>query len=65
MRTAAKEIHDNDGDIPHLVAAGDAPFSSETLDSGDTYAFTSTQADAFACNRDLHPHEQGQIAAAR
>ena len=63
VRTAAKEFHDNDGDIPHFVAACDAPFPSEALDSGDTNAFTSTKAGAFACNRDLHPREQGQIDA--
>ncbi|WP_192251732.1 cupredoxin domain-containing protein [Mesorhizobium silamurunense] len=69
--TATKEIHDNDGGIPHLVAASDAPFLSEApfssnmLDSGDTYAFTSTKAGAFACNRDLHPREQERISATR
>ncbi|OHV88885.1 hypothetical protein ORS3428_17285 [Mesorhizobium sp. ORS 3428] len=48
----------------HPVAAGDAPFRSEALDSGDPYAFTSTQAGAFACNSDLHPRQQGQTTAA-
>ncbi|MDX8467290.1 hypothetical protein RFM26_16475 [Mesorhizobium sp. VK23B] len=65
MRPATKEIHDNDGGIPHLVATSDAPFACEALDSGDTYAFTSTKAGHFACDRDLHPREQGRIGANR
>lgn len=63
LRAATKVIHDNDGGI--LFAVSDATFRSEALDSGDTYAFTSPEAGAFACNRDLHPQEQGRIAAAR
>ena len=59
------EIYDNDGGIPHLVGASDAPFASEALDSGDPYAFTSTKAGVLACNRGLHPHEQGQAAVIR
>ncbi|WP_292065146.1 hypothetical protein [Mesorhizobium sp.] len=65
MTAPTIEIDDNDGDIPLLVAACDAPFPSGPLDSGDTYAFTSSKAGAFACNRDLHPHEQGRTAAIR
>jgi hypothetical protein len=65
--TTTIEIYDHDGQ--HLIAASDAPFSSEaplaseTLDSGDPNAFTSPEAGAFACSRDLHPHEQGQVSA--
>jgi len=64
------EIHDHDGDVQHPIAPSDAPFPSEarlsfeTLDSGDTNAFTSSEAGAVACSRDLHPHEQGQVGAA-
>jgi len=63
------EIYDHDGE--HLITASDAPFSSEarprseTLDSGDPNAFTSPEAGAFACSRDLHPHQQGQVGAIR
>jgi hypothetical protein len=66
---ATIETHDHDGE--HLIAASDAPspseapLASETLDSGDTNAFSSLEAGAIACGRDLHPHEQGQIIASR
>jgi hypothetical protein len=66
---ATIEIHDHDGDVQHLIAASDAPsssdapFSSNMLDSGDTNAFSSSEAGAIACSRDLHPHEQGQVRA--
>lgn len=63
VRAATKVIHDNDGGI--LFAVSDATFRSEALDSGDTYAFTSPKAGAFACSRDLYPQEQGRIAASR
>ncbi|MBZ9759858.1 hypothetical protein LB553_03045 [Mesorhizobium sp. CA8] len=69
MPIATIEIHDRDGE--HLIAASDAPSSSEArlaseaLDSGDTNAFSSLEAGAIACGRDLHPHEQGQIVASR
>ncbi|PBB19294.1 hypothetical protein [Mesorhizobium sp. WSM4313] len=67
MPIATIEIHDHDGDRP--FAASDAPSSSEvaseTLDSGDTNAFSSLEAGAIACGRDLRPHEQGQIVASR
>jgi len=63
VRVLSIGTYDNDGDIPHLVAASAAPFASEALDSGDPYAFTSTETGAFACNRGLHPHEQEQIDA--
>ncbi|MDX8461116.1 hypothetical protein [Mesorhizobium humile] len=69
MPIATIETHDHDGE--HLIAASDAPFpseaplASETLDSGDTNAFSSLEAGAIACGRDLHPHEQGQIIASR
>ena len=69
MLIATIEIHDHDGE--HPVAASDAPspceapLASETLDSGDTNAFSSLEAGAIGCGRDLHPHEQGQIVASR
>ncbi|MDX8523190.1 hypothetical protein RFM68_01620 [Mesorhizobium sp. MSK_1335] len=69
MPIATIEIHDHDGE--HLIAANDAPSpseappASETLDSGDTNAFSSLEAGAIACGRDLRPHERGQIAASR
>ncbi|TPK93726.1 hypothetical protein FJ567_25840 [Mesorhizobium sp. B2-4-16] len=69
MPIASIEIHDHDGE--HPVAASDAPslpeapLASETLDSGDTNAFSSLEAGATACGRDLHPHERGQIIASR
>ncbi|MDX8533696.1 hypothetical protein RFM41_21260 [Mesorhizobium sp. VK25A] len=69
MSIATIKIHDHDG--KHPVAASDAPspaeapLASETLDSGDTNAFSSLEAGAIACGRDLHPHEQGQIVASR
>jgi hypothetical protein len=64
---ATIEIHDHDGE--HLIAASGAPSPSEArrsfeiLDSGDTNAFSSPEAGAGACSRDLHPHEQGQVRA--
>jgi hypothetical protein len=64
-RTTTIEIYDHDGDIPHPGAASGAPFPIEALDSGDTYAFTSTKAGALACHSGLHPHGQGQVPAAR
>ena len=70
MPIATIEIHDHDGDVQHLNAPSDATLPSEgrlsfeTLDSGDTNAFTSSEAGAVACSRDLHPHEQGQVGAA-
>lgn len=63
------EIHDHDGE--HPVAASDTPspceasLAPETLDFGDTNAFSFLEAGAIACGRDLHPHEQGQIVASR
>ena len=69
MPIAAIETNDHDGE--HPVAASDAlspseaRLASETLDSGDTNAFSSLEAGAIACGRDLHPHEQGQIVASR
>ncbi|MGX5802795.1 hypothetical protein ACWGS9_16305 [Bradyrhizobium sp. Arg314] len=69
MPIATIEIHGHDGDVQHLIAASDAPSSSEapfsfnTLDSGDANAFSSSEAGAVACSRDLHPHEQGQLSA--
>jgi len=45
--------------------ASETPLASEALDSGDTNAFSSLEAGAIACGRDLHPHEQGQIVASR
>jgi len=72
---ATIEINDHDGQ--RLIAASDAPspseaplasetpLASEALDSGDTNAFSSLEAGAIACGRDLHPHEEGQIVASR
>lgn len=65
------ETHDHDGDVQHVIAPRDAPpppearLSFETLDSGDTNAFTSSEAGAVACRRDLHPLGQGQVGAIR
>ncbi|UCI08756.1 hypothetical protein [Mesorhizobium sp. B1-1-8] len=58
MHTATIEIYNHDGDIPYGVAASDAPFPSEALDTGDTNAFTSLKAGGSAYDCGLHPHEQ-------
>ncbi|WP_181183687.1 MULTISPECIES: hypothetical protein [unclassified Mesorhizobium] len=69
MPIATIETYDHDGE--HPIAASDAPFASEarlayqTLDSGDPNAFTSPEAGAVACGRNLRPHGQGQVAAIR
>ena len=55
----------NDDDIPHLVTERDGAFSSEALDTGDTYSWQANTAGTVEYYCVLHPHMTGKIVVTR
>lgn len=55
----------NDDDIPHLVVEKDGAFSSEALDTGDSYSWTATAVGTVDYYCALHPHMTGTIIVTR
>ena len=51
----------NDDDIPHLVVEKDGAFSSEALDTGNSYSWTATAVGTVEYYCALHPHMTGKI----
>jgi plastocyanin len=51
----------NDDDIPHLVVEKEGAFSSEALDTGDSYSWQATAVGTVEYYCALHPHMTGKI----
>jgi len=53
----------NDDPAPHTIAFAD--FTSQTLNTGDTYSYTFTQAGTYDYYCSIHPSMKGQIIVAQ
>ena len=51
----------NDDAAPHTVTSTADAFGSDTLDPGDTFAFTFEEAGAYPYRCEIHPDMQGQV----
>lgn len=52
---------ENEGQIPHTVTGDD--FDSGSMDPGDTFTFTASEAGSFSYVCTFHPGMQGKIEA--